>query len=224
MEKRVEASIVPIIQGMGGSNDNIVDIIEQSESSLEIESKTKADYKNQLSNISLKSSEKSFGAKHSNDNDNHLYCTPESITSEKNKNIENFNYVPLNTKIECKNQVVNTKETLSENHKYVDNKCQTHLPMLMIMGGCQLILSITMAALGGLVIARNASLSLTFSGIWAGAIAGVTGSLSIINLKSVQTSFLASSLISVATGTLALSLTGIGLLRDWNVLQQDEVS
>lgn len=45
-----------------------------------------------------------------------------------------------------------------------------------------------------------------------------------MNIKPLLNGFLACSLISVATSTLALALTGIGLVRDYNVSQQDPVS
>jgi uncharacterized membrane protein YfcA len=61
-------------------------------------------------------------------------------------------------------------------------------------------------------------------GIWAGVFAGVCGALGLMNIKPLLNGFLACSLISVATSTLALALTGIGLVRDYNISQQDPVS
>lgn len=93
------------------------------------------------------------------------------------------------------------------------------------LGGVQLVLSIILVALGGLVIARGASLAGCCAGVWTGAIAGLTGAFGIMgSIKKAQTAFLACSLICVASSTLALALTGIGAVRDTNFAQQDEVS
>lgn len=62
------------------------------------------------------------------------------------------------------------------------------------------------------------------SGIWSGIFAGIAGALGLMNIKPLLNGFLACSLISVATSTLALALTGIGLVRDYNISQQDPVS
>lgn len=62
------------------------------------------------------------------------------------------------------------------------------------------------------------------TGIWAGIFSGVCGALGLMNIKPLLNGFLACSLISVATSTLALALTGIGLVRDYNISQQDPVS
>lgn len=92
------------------------------------------------------------------------------------------------------------------------------------LGIIQLVLSILLSAFGGLLIARNASLSMLGSGIWSGIFAGIAGALGLMNIKPLLNGFLACSLISVATSTLALALTGIGLVRDYNISQQDPVS
>lgn len=91
------------------------------------------------------------------------------------------------------------------------------------LGVVQLVLSILLSAFGGLLIARNASLSILGSGIWSGIFAGIAGALGLMNIKPLLNGFLACSLISVATSTLALALTGIGLVRDYNISQQDPV-
>lgn len=91
------------------------------------------------------------------------------------------------------------------------------------LGIVQLVLSILLSAFGGLLIARNASLSILGSGIWSGIFAGIAGALGLMNIKPLLNGFLACSLISVATSTLALALTGIGLVRDYNISQQDPV-
>lgn len=92
------------------------------------------------------------------------------------------------------------------------------------LGIIQLVLSILLSAFGGLLIARNASISMLGSGIWSGIFAGIAGALGLMNIKPLLNGFLACSLISVATSTLALALTGIGLVRDYNISQQDPVS
>lgn len=92
------------------------------------------------------------------------------------------------------------------------------------LGIFQLVLSVVLSALGGLLIARNASLSMVGSGIWSGVIAGVVGSLGLMNIKPLLNGFLAVSLISVATSTLALAFSGIGLIRDYNLSHADPVS
>lgn len=87
------------------------------------------------------------------------------------------------------------------------------------------MLSIILVALGGLVVARGASLAGCFAGVWTGAIAALTGAFGILSgIKKARTAFLACSLICVASSTLALALTGIGAVRDSNFAQQDEVS
>lgn len=91
------------------------------------------------------------------------------------------------------------------------------------LGIIQLVLSVTLSAFGGLLIARNASLSMIGSGIWSGIFAGIAGALGLMNIKPLLNGFVACSLISVATSTLALALTGIGLVRDYNLSQQDPV-
>lgn len=92
------------------------------------------------------------------------------------------------------------------------------------LGIIQLVLSIFLSAFGGLLIARNASLSMLGSGIWSGIFAGIAGALGLMNIKPLLNGFLACSLLSVATSTLALALTGIGLVRDYNISQQDPVN
>jgi CD20-like family len=113
------------------------------------------------------------------------------------------------------------------------NQEMLHPPMHMTRSGIsvntklgiiQLILSILLSAFGGLLIARNASLSMLGSGVWSGIFAGIAGALGLMNIKPLLNGFLACSLISVATSTLALALTGIGLVRDYNISQQDPVS
>ncbi|XP_058819499.1 uncharacterized protein LOC131682195 [Topomyia yanbarensis] len=96
------------------------------------------------------------------------------------------------------------------------------LPSTVVLGVMQLLFAIALAALGGLVLARNASLALAGTGLWCGAIAGIAGSLGLMNVKMAKTGFLAVNLICVASSTLGLALTGIGAVRDANLAQQDE--
>ncbi|XP_065083355.1 uncharacterized protein LOC135705513 [Ochlerotatus camptorhynchus] len=96
------------------------------------------------------------------------------------------------------------------------------LPSMVVLGVLQLLFSVTLAALGGLVLARNASLAMAGTGLWCGAISGIAGSLGLMNVKMAKTGFLAVNLICVASSTLGLALTGIGAVRDANLAQQDE--
>ncbi|XP_062700694.1 uncharacterized protein LOC115266760 isoform X2 [Aedes albopictus] len=96
------------------------------------------------------------------------------------------------------------------------------LPSTVVLGVLQLLFSVTLAALGGLVLARNASLAMAGTGLWCGAISGIAGSLGLMNVKMAKTGFLAVNLICVASSTLGLALTGIGAVRDANLAQQDE--
>lgn len=98
------------------------------------------------------------------------------------------------------------------------------LSTIVWLGAAQLVISIILVALGGLVIARGASLAGSCAGVWTGAIAGLTGAFGIMGeIKRARTAFLACSLICVASSTLALALTGIGAVRDSNLAAQDEV-
>uniref|UniRef100_A0A8D8NK15 (northern house mosquito) hypothetical protein n=1 Tax=Culex pipiens TaxID=7175 RepID=A0A8D8NK15_CULPI len=99
---------------------------------------------------------------------------------------------------------------------------KSHLPSTVVLGILQLLFSVALAALGGLVLARNASLAMAGTGLWCGAIAGIAGSLGLMNVKMAKTGFLAVNLICVASSTLGLALTGIGAVRDANLAQQDE--
>ncbi|XP_058063606.1 uncharacterized protein LOC131213558 [Anopheles bellator] len=103
------------------------------------------------------------------------------------------------------------------------SRSSSKLPSTIGLGLIQLVLSVTLAALGGMVIARNASLAMAGTGLWCGAIAGIAGSLGLMNIKMAKTGFLAVNLICVASSTLGLALTGIGAVRDANMAQQDEL-
>ncbi|XP_055523919.1 uncharacterized protein LOC129717761 [Wyeomyia smithii] len=102
------------------------------------------------------------------------------------------------------------------------NNNNNNLPSTVILGVLQLLFAVALAALGGLVLARNASLALAGTGLWCGAISGIAGSLGLMNVKMAKTGFLAVNLICVASSTLGLALTGIGTVRDANLAQQDE--
>lgn len=97
------------------------------------------------------------------------------------------------------------------------------IPINVLMGFIQLLLSITMVALACLSLAREATLANACSGLWAGAIAAITGALGIMNMARAKSAFLAMSLVCVASSTLALAITGIGVVRDSNVVGQDKV-
>lgn len=94
--------------------------------------------------------------------------------------------------------------------------CCSAFPVQIILGLLQLVLAISLVALGSLLIVRDASLSTAGCGIWTGLIAAVTGSLGVVGLRKTQTSFLALSLVCIASSTLALAISGIGLSRDIN--------
>ena len=119
--------------------------------------------------------------------------------------------------------VINSSLNLLPNQEILHAPKRTGVSVNTKLGIIQLVLSILLSAFGGLLIARNASLSMLGSGIWSGIFAGIAGALGLMNIKPLLNGFLACSLIAVATSTLALALTGIGLVRDFNVSQQDPV-
>lgn len=119
--------------------------------------------------------------------------------------------------------VMNSSLNLLPNQEISHPPMRTGVSVNTKLGIIQLVLSILLSAFGGLLIARNASLSMLGSGIWSGIFAGIAGALGLMNIKPLLNGFLACSLISVATSTLALALTGIGLVRDYNISQQDPV-
>lgn len=94
--------------------------------------------------------------------------------------------------------------------------CCTAFPVQIVLGLLQLILSICLVALGSLLIVREAALSTAGCGIWTGLIAAVTGALGVVGLRKTQTSFLALSLVCIATSTLGIAISGVGLSRDVN--------
>lgn len=89
-------------------------------------------------------------------------------------------------------------------------------PTQIILGLLQLLLAISLVALGSLLIVREVSLSAAGCGIWTGLIAAITGALGVVGLQKTQTSFLALSLVCIASSTLALAISGVGLSRDIN--------
>ncbi|GAB0099917.1 hypothetical protein DMENIID0001_158160 [Sergentomyia squamirostris] len=91
----------------------------------------------------------------------------------------------------------------------------------VVLGITQLILSVILSALGGLLIAREASLSSCGSGLWAAAVAAIAGAFGVLGQRA-RTGFLATNLICVASSTLAMAFTGIGVVRDSQ--QQDTTS
>lgn len=129
-----------------------------------------------------------------------------------------------NLKSEKPMSIMNSSLNLLPNQEILHTPMRTGVSVNTKLGIIQLVLSILLSAFGGLLIARNASLSMIGSGIWSGIFAGIAGALGLMNIKPLLNGFLACSLISVATSTLALALTGIGLVRDYNISQQDPVS
>ncbi|XP_055371239.1 uncharacterized protein LOC129605481 [Condylostylus longicornis] len=95
-------------------------------------------------------------------------------------------------------------------------------PKFIILGIIQLVLSVSLVALGSLLLFREAALSTTGSGIWSGGIAAIAGALGVINVGRSRAGFLVASLICVASSTLAMALTGTGLIRDINAMEQNE--
>lgn len=89
-------------------------------------------------------------------------------------------------------------------------------PTQVICASVQLVLSISLVALGCLLIVREASTSSVGVGIWCGIVAAVTGALGVIDIKKVRTAFMALSLVCVATSVCGLAIAGFGLLKDVN--------
>lgn len=250
MERDVEASIIPVIQSLGSSLDNLASekddttTINETEmptttitTSVADEENTKilnsTNKTNAHSKDSLTHSQVSMISKNNDgDGHSHLYSTPESVLASDQKPImrvaskDDILERQSQGTIRTKKSVISSSPVLMQSTTATSSsqKPKPLLPFTVALGVLQLVLSIVLAALGGLVIARDAAMSMMFAGIWSGAIAGIAGSLAIMNVKAARTGFLAASLVSVASGTLASSLTGIGLLRDLNVVQTDEVS
>ncbi|XP_037727234.1 uncharacterized protein LOC119558095 [Drosophila subpulchrella] len=103
------------------------------------------------------------------------------------------------------------------------NECCSAFPLQIVLGTLQLLLAISLVALGSLLIVREAALSLAGCGIWTGLIAAVTGSLGVVSMRKTQTAFLALSLVCIASSTLALAVTGVNLSRDLNRMAEHEV-
>lgn len=99
--------------------------------------------------------------------------------------------------------------------------CCSAFPWQIVLGTLQLMLAITLVALGSLLIVREAALSTAGCGIWTGLVAAITGSLGVVSIRKTQTAFLALSLICIATSTLALAVSGVGLSRDVNRLEEE---
>lgn len=143
----------------------------------------------------------------------HLYNIPDLVTNPK-KDKEIFS----TETIVSQNPNINNASA-SSSVTLITGPTKSHLPITIWLAIVQLLLSIALTTLGGLVLARNATLSQTGSGIWAGGIAAIAGALGVINVRKAQTGFLAVSLICVASSTLAIALTGIGLVRDLNLVR-----
>ncbi|KAH8289845.1 hypothetical protein KR054_011830 [Drosophila jambulina] len=102
------------------------------------------------------------------------------------------------------------------------NECCSAFPLQIVLGTLQLLLAITLVALGSLLIVREAALSMAGCGIWTGLTAAVTGSLGVVSMRKTQTAFLALSLVCIATSTLALAISGVGLSRDLNRMAEQK--
>lgn len=85
----------------------------------------------------------------------------------------------------------------------------------------QLLCSVALTAVGVLMWTRGATFAHGGAGLWAGAVCGVAGALGVINERKARTGYLAVSLICVASSTLAMALTGIGLVRDLNAVSAE---
>ncbi|XP_075156551.1 uncharacterized protein LOC142229853 [Haematobia irritans] len=115
-----------------------------------------------------------------------------------------------------RSSIKSSKSLKKKSSQKSSTACCSAFPVQIILGLLQLVLSISLVALGSLLIVREASLSTAGCGIWTGLIAAVTGSLGVVGLRKTQTSFLALSLVCIASSTLALAITGVGLSRDVN--------
>lgn len=164
-------------------------------------------------------------------NSSHIYTTPNMDQKEDSNHQKNNMLMMMNDNnkiveqkpIPVENQLIPTKQpnSTSSSINLLPFGLKKKFPINIYLGILQLILSILLVAVGCLSLARTATLAKAGSGIWAGAIAGIAGSLGIINMRKAQTGFLAVSLVCVASSTLAIALTGIGLVRDSNVKLQE---
>ena len=160
---------------------------------------------------------------HHQNQDGHLYNTPEFLKKDEeilstpphtdtingqhpHGNIHNNNNVSASSSI----TLITTPKTKNDTE---------NLPVTIWLGIVQLLLSVAMTALGVLMLARGSTLSNTGAGIWAGCICGIAGAISVINVRKALTGVLAMSLVCVATSTLAIALTGTGLVRDINLVR-----
>lgn len=145
----------------------------------------------------------------------HLYNTPDFLSKPLNKSLHTEG---LASGLSQNPNVNNTRSVSSSVTLITTPSDGRPFPVCIWLGTVQLLLSITLAAVGALVLARGAALSGAGAGFWAGGVCGIAGALGVINVRKAQTGFLAVSLICVATSTLALALTGIGLVRDLNLV------
>lgn len=167
---------------------------------------------NQPTPIAIKSLNSSSPAQLQDAGDaQHLYNIPDLVTNPKKEVFSTETIVSQNPNIN--NASASSSVTL------ITGPTKSNLPITIWLAIVQLLLSIALTTLGGLVLARSATLSQTGSGIWAGGIAAIAGALGVINVRKAQTGFLAVSLICVASSTLAIALTGIGLVRDLNLVR-----
>lgn len=168
--------------------------------------------KNQPTSAAVKSLNNSSAPQTQDGEAQHLYNIPDLVTNPK-KDVEVFS----TETIVSQNPNINNASA-SSSVTLITGPTKSILPITIWLAIVQLLLSIALTTLGGLVLARNATLAQAASGIWAGCIAAIAGALGVINVRKAQTGFLAVSLICVASSTLAIALTGIGLVRDLNLV------
>ncbi|XP_055713121.1 uncharacterized protein LOC129807698 isoform X2 [Phlebotomus papatasi] len=147
----------------------------------------------------------------SNDNkSSHLYSAPDLLTSPEKKDSAQTEEERVEESDQREGHLRKMAESLMAATK---DPAKRRFSAGVILGITQLILSVALSALGGLLIARDASLSSCGSGLWAAAIAAIAGAFGAMGQRA-RTGFLAASLICVASSTLAMAFTGIGVVRD----------
>lgn len=102
------------------------------------------------------------------------------------------------------------------------SECCSAFPLQIVLGTLQLVLAISLVALGSLLILRDAALSIAGCGVWTGLIAAVTGSLGVVSMRKTQTAFLALSLVCIASSSLALAISGVGLSLNLNHMAEQK--
>ncbi|XP_055685278.1 uncharacterized protein LOC129791234 [Lutzomyia longipalpis] len=146
----------------------------------------------------------------SNDKSSHLYSAPDLLSP-----VEKKEAIQAEEKHQEKDQTAegHLRKMAESLMAATKDPVQRRFSAGVILGITQLILSVAMSALAGLLIAREASLSSCGSGLWAAAIGAIAGAFGVLGQRA-RTGFLAGSLICVASSTLAMAFTGIGVVRD----------